>query len=132
VSWWWQVVADQVRLWEAETQRARTSPGYFYDQFESLELFERSRDYAKQLGVLLWEHPNSAEHKMYVVTASGESVDRAWPHTSASAPLLSTALLTTVKGVLIKAVCSGARACGRCLAQANSISAVESLRHQMI
>ncbi len=41
---------------------------YWYSNFESATLFERSRAFAQQRGLLLWE---SAEKQQIVVTAEG-------------------------------------------------------------
>ncbi len=66
-----QVVADQIRLWEAETQRVRTEGGYMYAEFETQELYTASKDFAAQMGVLLWESSGTSVHKMYAVTSEG-------------------------------------------------------------
>eukprot|EP00195_Chlamydomonas_chlamydogama_P010376 CAMPEP_0202894508 /NCGR_PEP_ID=MMETSP1392-20130828/3906_1 /ASSEMBLY_ACC=CAM_ASM_000868 /TAXON_ID=225041 /ORGANISM="Chlamydomonas chlamydogama, Strain SAG 11-48b" /LENGTH=534 /DNA_ID=CAMNT_0049579235 /DNA_START=140 /DNA_END=1743 /DNA_ORIENTATION=- len=49
-----EVVMDQIRLWEAETLRLRASLAVLYDNFETPDLFTRSCEYARNLGVLLW------------------------------------------------------------------------------
>jgi hypothetical protein len=63
-----QTVQDQIRLWERETQRVALTASYWYSNFESATLFERSRAFAQQRGLLLWE---SAEKQQIVVTAEG-------------------------------------------------------------
>lgn len=63
-----ETVQDQIRLWERETKRVDLSPGYWYSNFEDVALFERSRAFAQQRGVLLWD---SAEKQQMVVSAQG-------------------------------------------------------------
>jgi hypothetical protein len=63
-----QTVQDQIRLWERETQRVALAGGYCYSNFEDAALFERSRAFAQQRGLLLWD---SADKQMMVVTGPG-------------------------------------------------------------
>jgi hypothetical protein len=65
-----QTVQDQIRLWERETQRVDMSPAFWYSNFEDVTLYERSRAFAQQRGVLLWD---SAERQQMVVTQQGGS-----------------------------------------------------------
>lgn len=48
-------VTDQVRLWENEKNRIQNSDGYLYVDFTSAADFKLVRDYAAQLGVIVWE-----------------------------------------------------------------------------
>jgi len=63
-----ETVQDQIRLWERETQRVALSAAYWYSNFEDVTLYERSRAFAQQQGLLLWD---SAEKQQIVVTAQG-------------------------------------------------------------
>ncbi|GBF95756.1 general transcription factor IIH subunit 4-like [Raphidocelis subcapitata] len=65
-----ETVQDQIRLWERETQRVALEPGYWYASFEDVPLFERSRAFAQQRGLLLWD---SAEKRQMVVTLAGHA-----------------------------------------------------------
>ncbi|XP_022089070.1 general transcription factor IIH subunit 4-like isoform X2 [Acanthaster planci] len=69
-------LSDQVRLWELERDRLSFQSGVVYNQFLSLQDFELLRDYAKDLGVLMWE---SAVSRTLVVTPSGhDDVKKFW------------------------------------------------------
>ncbi|KAM0751463.1 transcription factor Tfb2 [Meredithblackwellia eburnea MCA 4105] len=57
-------VVDQIRLWEREGERVKTSEGYLYDDFSSTSDYELVANYARELGVLLWELPKI--RKMFV------------------------------------------------------------------
>ncbi len=50
-----QVVSDQVRLWQADTQRVRVSRAVLYDDFPSAQVFRMSAARARELGAWLWE-----------------------------------------------------------------------------
>jgi Transcription factor Tfb2 (p52) C-terminal domain len=50
-----QVVADQIRLWQADAQRVRQTRAVLYDDFSSVTLFEKTLSFAQQLGALLWD-----------------------------------------------------------------------------
>ena len=50
-----QVVSDQIRLWQAETQRVQHFKAHLYDNFESEELFYKTAQQAKMLGTWLWQ-----------------------------------------------------------------------------
>jgi Transcription factor Tfb2 (p52) C-terminal domain len=49
------VVSDQVRLWQADTQRVRAVPAVLYSGFESPGLWGGTNEKAKQLGAHLWD-----------------------------------------------------------------------------
>ncbi|KIZ06628.1 RNA polymerase II transcription factor B subunit 2 [Monoraphidium neglectum] len=66
-----ETVQDQIRLWERETQRVDMSPAFWYSNFEDVTLYERSRAFAQQRGVLLWD---SAERQQMVVTQQGHTL----------------------------------------------------------
>lgn len=54
------MVADQVRLWQADTQRVRPVSAAMYDDFETAELFRAARSHARSLGAWLWDQPPAA------------------------------------------------------------------------
>lgn len=49
-------VVDQIYLWEQERNRFTFSEGVLYSQFMSQNDFETLRDYAQDLGVLVWQN----------------------------------------------------------------------------
>ncbi|XP_055486651.1 general transcription factor IIH subunit 4 [Leucoraja erinacea] len=61
-------ITDQVRLWELERDRLQFTEGVLYNQFLSQVDFELLRDYARDLGVLVWENPPM---RLMVVTPTG-------------------------------------------------------------
>ncbi|KAM8977234.1 general transcription factor IIH subunit 4 [Pelodytes ibericus] len=69
-------ITDQIRLWELERDRLRFSEGVLYNQFLSQVDFELLRNYARDLGVLVFENP---ARRVMVVTPGGHSdVKRFW------------------------------------------------------
>lgn len=69
-------ITDQVRLWELERDRLRFSEGVLYNQFLSQVDFELLRNYAQDLGVLVFENPS---RRVMVVTQAGHpDVKRFW------------------------------------------------------
>ncbi|KAI0032545.1 transcription factor Tfb2 [Vararia minispora EC-137] len=50
-------VQDQIRLWELERERVKSDSGYLYQDFQSLGDYTTLVDYARQMGILLWESP---------------------------------------------------------------------------
>ena len=59
-------VTDQIRLWELEKERIKTTSGYLYTAFSSQSDFEVVRDYARDNGLLIWEA--EADRKLFVTT----------------------------------------------------------------
>ncbi|KAI4525460.1 transcription factor Tfb2 [Schizophyllum commune Loenen D] len=49
-------VQDQIRLWELERNRTKSQEGFLYTEFASQADYEYVLNYAKQLGVVLWEN----------------------------------------------------------------------------
>ncbi|KAF8589900.1 transcription factor Tfb2 [Ramaria rubella] len=49
-------VQDQIRLWELEKNRLKSQEGYLYTAFASQADYEFVLDYARKLGVVLWEN----------------------------------------------------------------------------
>lgn len=59
-------VVDQIYLWEQERNRFNFSEGVLYSQFMSQSDFDTLRDYAQDLGVLVWQ--NERKRTMVSVT----------------------------------------------------------------
>jgi hypothetical protein len=56
-------------------QRVRTTPAMLYDEFETIELYNASLRYARQLGVVLWEGSAApGAPKIFAVTQEGATV----------------------------------------------------------
>ncbi|THU92975.1 transcription factor Tfb2 [Dendrothele bispora CBS 962.96] len=49
-------VQDQIRLWELEKNRLKSDSGFLYTSFQSQADYEYVLNYAKELGVVLWEN----------------------------------------------------------------------------
>ena len=49
-------VVDQIRLWQIEGERMKTTPGYLFREFEDWGTYERTVKYAKDVGVLEWKN----------------------------------------------------------------------------
>jgi len=47
-------VVDQIRLWQLENERMRTSAGFLFKDFESLDDYMDLSSYADEIGVLVW------------------------------------------------------------------------------
>ncbi|XP_074652344.1 general transcription factor IIH subunit 4-like isoform X2 [Tubulanus polymorphus] len=69
-------ITDQIRLWELERDRFRFNDGVLYNQFNSIQDFELLRNYAKDLGVLVWENP--IKRAMVVTKGSHDEVRKFW------------------------------------------------------
>ena len=48
-------MADQIRLWAADTRRVQYAPCVLYDDFPSTDIARRAAARAHELGVFLWE-----------------------------------------------------------------------------
>ncbi|XP_055351235.1 general transcription factor IIH subunit 4-like [Paramacrobiotus metropolitanus] len=69
-------LTDQIKLWEMERERVEFSEGTMYSQFNSLNDFERLRDYAKDLGVVMF---TNNEKRVIIVSPEGhEQVKAFW------------------------------------------------------
>ncbi|KAL4218784.1 General transcription factor IIH subunit 4 [Mactra antiquata] len=69
-------IIDQIRLWELERDRFKFNDGVLYSQFLSQGDFEKLRDYAKDLGVLVWD--NNQKRVMVVSRAGHDTVKKYW------------------------------------------------------
>ena len=70
-----QVVSDQVRLWQADTQRVRHQTAVLYDSFPTLQKYGLAASYARQHGWLLWQND---EQGRFVSQASGHDQMRTY------------------------------------------------------
>ncbi|PUU82205.1 transcription factor Tfb2-domain-containing protein [Tuber borchii] len=57
-------VVDQIRLWQIEGERMKTTTGFLFKDFHSTQEFEEVAKYAEELGVLKWK--KSARRCMFV------------------------------------------------------------------
>jgi len=48
-------VVDQIRLWQLENERMRTTPGFLFKDFDSVEEYVALSSYAEEIGVLEWK-----------------------------------------------------------------------------
>ncbi|KAI9659789.1 MAG: RNA polymerase II transcription factor B 52 kDa subunit [Bathelium mastoideum] len=49
-------VLDQIRLWQIEGDRMRTTPGYMFKEFNTAQEYQDAARYADNLGVLVWKN----------------------------------------------------------------------------
>ncbi|KAF9053804.1 transcription factor Tfb2 [Hymenopellis radicata] len=63
-------VQDQIRLWELEKNRLKSEDGFLYNDFTSLADYELVLNYAKDLGVVLWEN---AAKRAFFATIDGHA-----------------------------------------------------------
>jgi len=69
-----QVVADQVRLWQADTQRVRHNRAVLYDDFPSTQIFRLAAQKARALGVWLWEDSTNGIGRLAVQEGGHEAM----------------------------------------------------------
>ncbi|PSR78562.1 transcription factor Tfb2-domain-containing protein [Coniella lustricola] len=48
-------VVDQIRLWQLENERMKTSKGFLFKGFDTLQEYESTSRYAEEIGVLMWK-----------------------------------------------------------------------------
>ncbi|KAL3151427.1 hypothetical protein ABBQ38_012436 [Trebouxia sp. C0009 RCD-2024] len=70
-----EVVSDQVRLWQADTQRVRHQKAVLYDSFPTLQKYGLAVSFARQHGWLLWQND---EQGRLVSQASGHDQMRTY------------------------------------------------------
>lgn len=70
-----QVVSDQVRLWQADTQRVRHQKAVLYDSFPTQQVYRLAAVYAQQHGWLLWQND---EQGRFVSQAGGHDQMRTY------------------------------------------------------
>lgn len=61
-------VVDQIKLWQLELDRIQTFDGYLFKEFSNQREYEILRNYANEIGVLLWSDDKS---KLFFVTKEG-------------------------------------------------------------
>ncbi|EEB05877.1 transcription factor TFIIH complex subunit Tfb2 [Schizosaccharomyces japonicus yFS275] len=61
-------LVDQIYLWELERNRLRATPGILFRDFLTDKDFEKAVQYAKELGVLVWD---SSLKRMFFITNAG-------------------------------------------------------------
>ena len=69
-----QVVSDQVRLWQADTQRVRSDRAVLYDDFPSKEVFAKSCGRARELGAWLWEDAKAGMGRLAVLESGHDKM----------------------------------------------------------
>ncbi|KAK4055924.1 RNA polymerase II transcription factor B 52 kDa subunit [Microbotryomycetes sp. JL221] len=57
-------VVDQIRLWQQEGERVRSDEGYLYTEFSAQADYDLVHEYARDLGVILWQ--SSASRRLFV------------------------------------------------------------------
>lgn len=63
-----ETIMDQIRLWEMETNRLKTFPGYMYESFLRQEDYAQVLKYATDFGYVLWE---SSARRMIMISDEG-------------------------------------------------------------
>lgn len=74
-------IIDQIRLWEAQRFRVSTKHALLLDHFSSSTQFEKTCDFAKELGVYLWSDPDKC---ILVVEETAQPQLEKWIATSAT------------------------------------------------
>lgn len=69
-----ETVTDQIRLWEAERNRAVYHKGVLYESFPSLEVFNRVVQYAKDIGVYVWSLQREDRQLLMVADGGHDAV----------------------------------------------------------
>nr|CAB3251313.1 general transcription factor IIH subunit 4 [Phallusia mammillata] len=69
-------LADQIRLWAMERDRLSFREGVLYNQFLTQSDYEVLRNYAKDLGALIWE--NAIKRNMIVTREAHDQVKKFW------------------------------------------------------
>ncbi|KAL0048027.1 hypothetical protein WJX82_006028 [Trebouxia sp. C0006] len=70
-----EVVSDQVRLWQADTQRVRHQKAVLYDSFPTKQVYRLAAVFAQQHGWLLWQND---EQGRFVSQAGGHDQMRTY------------------------------------------------------
>ena len=68
------MVADQVRLWQADTQRVRHDRAVLYDDFPAKEVFTKSCQKARELGAWLWEDAKAGMGRLAVLESGHDKM----------------------------------------------------------
>ncbi|KAH8666451.1 RNA polymerase II transcription factor B subunit 2-like protein [Xylariales sp. PMI_506] len=48
------VIVDQIRLWQLDTERMGTCPGFLFKEFDSVKEYDQIKRFADEIGVLKW------------------------------------------------------------------------------
>ena len=67
-------MADQVRLWQADTQRVRHDRAVLYGDFPSKQVFGQSCAKARELGAWLWEDPKAGNGRLAVLESGHDKM----------------------------------------------------------
>lgn len=70
-----EVVSDQVRLWQADTQRVRHQKAVLYDSFPTQQIYQLAATFAQNHGWLLWQND---EQGRFVSQAGGHDQMRVY------------------------------------------------------
>lgn len=65
-------VSDEIRLWEEEQHRVRTTPGVLLHEFRASNSFRKILDYANDIGAVLWS--DTRAQRLVVDVRSYESI----------------------------------------------------------
>ena len=65
-------VVDQIRLWQIEGERMKTTPGFLFRDFSGAWDYEDTTRYAEELGVLKWRDDKK---RMIFVTRAEQIAD---------------------------------------------------------
>jgi transcription initiation factor TFIIH subunit 4 len=65
-------VVDQIRLWQIEGERMKTTSGYLFKDFASAWDFEDTAKYAEELGIVAWK---DHKRRLMFVTSTEQIVD---------------------------------------------------------
>ena len=63
-------VVDQIRLWQLELDRIISYDGYLYTDFDTFQEYQTVAEYAKDVGVLIWQDDKK---KMFFVYNEGNT-----------------------------------------------------------
>lgn len=63
-------VVDQIRLWELEKDRLKATSGYLFRDFRILAEYEAALQYARDIGVLIYENPG---RRMFFTSDAGQT-----------------------------------------------------------
>ena len=71
-----ETVVDQMRLWAAERDRLRYEPARLYENFLSFDVFSKTEQYARDIGVYLFSNRHQQVPKMCTLVVRADGHDR--------------------------------------------------------
>ena len=71
-----ETVVDQMRLWAAERDRLRYEPARLYENFLSFDVFSKTEQYARDIGVYLFSSRHQQVPKMCTLVVRADGHDR--------------------------------------------------------